>query len=87
MALHELTHNVWGPHDDNFKKLNSQLNREVASYEAAVKEGSHSLSGAVYEPDAASDESPVGTMTGGSNVLGGASSAPSTVEERRWGMG
>ncbi len=26
---HELTHNVWGDHDNNFKALCSQLNREV----------------------------------------------------------
>ncbi|KAM0746521.1 WLM-domain-containing protein [Meredithblackwellia eburnea MCA 4105] len=35
VLLHELTHNVWSPHDDNFKTLNSQLNREVTEYEAA----------------------------------------------------
>lgn len=28
VLLHELTHNVWSEHDNNFKQLNSQLNRE-----------------------------------------------------------
>lgn len=28
VLLHELTHNVWSDHDNNFKTLNSQLNRE-----------------------------------------------------------
>ena len=28
VLLHELTHNVWSEHDNNFKALNSQLNRE-----------------------------------------------------------
>jgi WLM domain len=27
--VHELTHNVWGDHDNNFKTLNSQLLRAV----------------------------------------------------------
>ena len=26
--VHELTHNVWGDHDNNFKTLNSQLLRQ-----------------------------------------------------------
>ncbi|KAJ2929671.1 hypothetical protein H1R20_g7430, partial [Candolleomyces eurysporus] len=45
VLCHELTHNVWGDHDNNFKELNSQLNREVAEYERAAIEGAHSLSG------------------------------------------
>lgn len=60
------------------------MNRQVASYEVAVKEGSHSLSGLVYEPDGEdSIGSPVGTMTGGTNVLGGVSSTPLSIEQRR----
>lgn len=93
VALHELTHNVWGAHDDNFKTLNSELNREVAEYEASVKQGSHALgySGGVYEGDGESDDVMVGGMIGGSNVLGaGPTSAGTsssqvqlTPEERR----
>lgn len=29
VLLHELTHNVWGDHDDNFHALNRQLNKDV----------------------------------------------------------
>lgn len=32
VLLHELTHNVWGKHDDNFYQLNRQLNQEVGKY-------------------------------------------------------
>lgn len=94
VALHELTHNVWGAHDDNFKTLNSQLNREVAEYEASVKQGSHSLGdaysgGDAYEGEA--DDVMVGGMIGGSNVLGGGAGSSTssslggslTAEERR----
>eukprot|EP01023_Acetabularia_acetabulum_P022416 TRINITY_DN2205_c0_g1_i3.p1 TRINITY_DN2205_c0_g1~~TRINITY_DN2205_c0_g1_i3.p1 ORF type:complete len:359 (-),score=57.07 TRINITY_DN2205_c0_g1_i3:328-1404(-) len=34
--IHELTHMVWGDHDINFKKLNSQLLKEVAEFEAST---------------------------------------------------
>jgi hypothetical protein len=33
--VHELTHNVWGRHDDNFKTLNSQLLRECVEAAAS----------------------------------------------------
>jgi len=49
---HELTHNIWGDHDNKFKELNSKLNKEVAEFERSVKEGTHSLMADrdVYEP-------------------------------------
>ncbi|KAF9525922.1 WLM domain-containing protein, partial [Crepidotus variabilis] len=54
VLCHELTHNTWGDHDENFKRLNSQLNREVAEYEKSVANGTHSLSGVsskdMYQP-------------------------------------
>jgi hypothetical protein len=31
--IHELAHNVYSEHDDDFKKLNSQLRREVADFD------------------------------------------------------
>ncbi|GAA6007915.1 hypothetical protein JCM10207_004922 [Rhodosporidiobolus poonsookiae] len=34
VLLHELAHNKWGPHDNNFKELNSLLNKEVAAFES-----------------------------------------------------
>ncbi|CAG8456244.1 17783_t:CDS:2 [Funneliformis caledonium] len=32
VLLHELVHNVWGDHDDNFHRLNRQLNKEVGKF-------------------------------------------------------
>ena len=32
VLLHELTHNVFGGHGNDFKELNSQLNKEVAAF-------------------------------------------------------
>ncbi|KAJ7186841.1 WLM-domain-containing protein [Mycena filopes] len=77
---HELAHNVWGPHDNNFKELNSQLNREVAEFERAAAEGTHRLhSGDMYEPEALENEA----LT--SHVLGGSSRSQNSdsAEERR----
>ena len=66
--------------------MNSQLNREVADFERAAIQGSHSLNGtgAVYEPNS---EAEVRTgLIGGTYVLGGDSSstqASDSREERR----
>ncbi|KAJ7629520.1 WLM-domain-containing protein [Mycena polygramma] len=77
---HELAHNVFGPHDNDFKELNSLLNREVAEFERAASEGTHRLqSGDIYEPDALENEA----LT--SHVLGGSSRSSNgdSIEERR----
>ncbi|KAJ6491579.1 WLM-domain-containing protein [Mycena vulgaris] len=78
---HELAHNVFGPHDNDFKELNSQLNREVAEFERAAVEGTHRLQGGdMYEPEALENAA----LT--SHVLGGRSRTsfePDSVEERR----
>ncbi|KAJ7912522.1 WLM-domain-containing protein [Mycena leptocephala] len=77
---HELAHNVFGPHDNDFKELNSQLNREVAEFERAAVEGTHRLqAGDIYEPDALEND----VLT--SHVLGGSSRSndSDSVEERR----
>ncbi|PFH50292.1 hypothetical protein AMATHDRAFT_48016 [Amanita thiersii Skay4041] len=54
VLCHELTHNIWSDHDENFKEFNSKLNREVAEFELNVTRGAHTLSGLgsddVYEP-------------------------------------
>ncbi|KAF5373334.1 hypothetical protein D9615_007380 [Tricholomella constricta] len=52
VLCHELTHNVWGDHDNNFKELNSKLNREVVEFERAAAQGTHYLHGGgdFYEP-------------------------------------
>ncbi|KAJ6632556.1 WLM domain-containing protein [Mycena sp. CBHHK59/15] len=83
ILCHELAHNVFTPHDNDFKELNSQLNREVAEYERAVAQGTHRLqSGDMYEPESLENEA----LT--SQVLGGGSRSRNSletdsVEERR----
>jgi len=71
VLCHELTHNVWGDHDDNFKALNSKLNREVAEYERHIAMNTHSLlgTGAVYQPSSAGDSDLIPETT--AHVLGG----------------
>ncbi|KAF8323530.1 WLM domain-containing protein [Cantharellus anzutake] len=83
VLLHELTHNVWGDHDDNFKTLNSLLNREMVEFETAAREGTHTLGpGPVYEPESVVPNR--GGLVGGTNVLGGnEGSGHLTIEERR----
>ena len=39
VLLHELAHNEWGDHDNNFKILNSQLNREVVELDWTKTKG------------------------------------------------
>ncbi|KAF7291497.1 Zinc metalloproteinase [Mycena kentingensis (nom. inval.)] len=76
---HELAHNVHGNHDEGFKQLNSQLNREVAEFERAAKEGAHRLfAGEVYEGE---DEDAELTA----HILGGSSSGleGDSVDDRR----
>jgi len=85
VLCHELTHNVWGDHDDNFKELNSQLNREVANFEISASEGTHYLSDPadIYQP---SSELPVVPEETNTYVLGGTgsrSSSSESAEERR----
>ncbi|KDR80828.1 hypothetical protein GALMADRAFT_241288 [Galerina marginata CBS 339.88] len=86
VLCHELTHNVWGDHDENFKALNSRLNREVAEFERSVKDGTHHLSGGpaydVYQPSLDLEgEARVYTLGGGAPSSGPLSSE--TQEERR----
>ncbi|KZP17568.1 WLM-domain-containing protein [Athelia psychrophila] len=83
VLCHELAHNVWGDHDDDFKELNSKLNKAVIEFERASAAGTHTLMGdvAVYEPPAELE------AAARANVLGG--SDPSrlylneSMEERR----
>ncbi|GAA5970855.1 hypothetical protein JCM11641_004482 [Rhodosporidiobolus odoratus] len=55
VLLHELTHNRYGDHDNDFKALNSQLNREVATFESSSDFES-------WDPAAASTSSPNTTV-------------------------
>ncbi|RPD52141.1 WLM-domain-containing protein [Lentinus tigrinus ALCF2SS1-7] len=86
VLCHELTHNVWGDHDNNFKELNSTLNKEVAEFERAQAAGTHYLGSAGFDaPQSALEAEAQAYVLGGSRVLGGAStsSATDSPEERR----
>ena len=104
MLLHELTHNVWGDHDNNvrhsfvfclklnpnqFKELNSQLNREVAAFERARREGAHTLVDVsdTWQPDPeleAQVEAGEAEVERMGHVLGGVGgTSDETAEDRR----
>ncbi|CAG7847900.1 SubName: Full=Uncharacterized protein {ECO:0000313/EMBL:CCA72615.1} [Serendipita indica DSM 11827] len=87
VLCHELTHNVWGDHDDNFKALNSRLNREVAEWEAHLKSNTHSMMGSTYEPSSVGNEMMAEASAVTAHVLGGSngttSSSALTAAERR----
>lgn len=56
--LHELTHNVWGPHDNNFKRLCSQLNVECGQFDwKRSGNGAQSLGGGGAVDESGGDES------------------------------
>lgn len=83
VLCHELAHNVWFDHSNNFKELNSKLNREVLEFEQRVRDGTHTLRADdnVYEPPAIEPE-----LEAHVHVLGGSGPAPASdesVEERR----
>ncbi|KAJ3569206.1 hypothetical protein NP233_g5201 [Leucocoprinus birnbaumii] len=78
VLCHELTHNVWGDHDENFKELNSKLNREVTQFERDQASGTHYLTSSadshgIYQPSSEL-EAEVQAY-----VLGGSSSTASTA--------
>ncbi|CAE6377403.1 unnamed protein product [Rhizoctonia solani] len=80
VLCHELTHNVYGGHGDDFKTFNSRLNREVVEYEQSVRAGSHRLSAGMRHNDRSANterEAVVNTF-----VLGGEIGPASTEESR-----
>ncbi|KAE9394650.1 WLM-domain-containing protein [Gymnopus androsaceus JB14] len=83
VLCHELTHNVWGDHDNNFKELNSLLNREVAEYESSVKAGTNVLGyeGDVYEPAGGAELH--SQVLGGSSRSGAGTILADSIDERR----
>ncbi|TEB33281.1 WLM-domain-containing protein [Coprinellus micaceus] len=85
VLCHELTHNVWGDHDNNFKELNSQLNREVVEFERASIEGTHSLSGDLGSIFPSVSSELEAEAEAEAYVLGGSSTslAADSQEERR----
>ncbi|KAH7918274.1 WLM-domain-containing protein [Leucogyrophana mollusca] len=81
VLCHELAHNVHGDHDNNFKELNSKLNREVAEFEAAAANGTHYLSDAVqgaYKPSSNEEAEALVHVLGGSG-----SGSGDSLEDRR----
>ncbi|KAH9913557.1 WLM-domain-containing protein [Epithele typhae] len=87
VLCHELAHNVWGDHDNNFKELNSTLNREVAEFERAQAAGTHHLGSASSfdGPRPALEAEAQEYSLGGAYALGGSgvSSDTDSPEERR----
>ncbi|KAF7969245.1 hypothetical protein HWV62_27892 [Athelia sp. TMB] len=82
VLCHELAHNVWGDHDNNFKELNSKLNKAVVEFERNSKAGVHSLlgDGAIYEPSAELEAEALELHT---HTLGGHDMAPRSPNESR----
>ncbi|KAG0213382.1 hypothetical protein BGX33_002937 [Mortierella sp. NVP41] len=81
VLLHELAHNVWSEHDDNFHALNRQLNKEVQQLDWTAQGGNRVSKGDYFDPlnglqgyhDDLEDHGGVDGQSwkGGSYVLGG----------------
>ncbi|KAF9928421.1 hypothetical protein FBU30_002379 [Linnemannia zychae] len=93
VLLHELAHNVWSEHDDNFHALNRQLNKEVQQLDWTANGGNRITNGDFFDPsnglqgyhDDLIDHGVDGqTWTGGSYVLGGGAikRGPETLSPR-----
>jgi len=84
VLCHELAHNVFSEHGEDFKTLNSTLNREVAEYERSVVRGTNRLveRGDVHDPVEAEAEAHVHVL-GGMMNLSSSSSSESPEERRR----
>ncbi|KAG6896216.1 hypothetical protein C0992_009684 [Termitomyces sp. T32_za158] len=85
VLCHELTHNVWGDHDNNFKELNSKLNREVADFERAAVNGTHYLSGNgdTYQPSSELEAEAQSYILGGMGSSSVGTASDESREERR----
>ncbi|CAG8635343.1 4090_t:CDS:2 [Dentiscutata erythropus] len=68
VLLHELTHNVWSEHDDNFHRLNRQLNKDISNEE-------------FYNPPE-EEEIDARSWEGGTYVLGGDPSRANAISRR-----
>ncbi|KAF9408994.1 hypothetical protein BGZ76_005759, partial [Entomortierella beljakovae] len=80
VLLHELAHNIWSEHDDNFHALNRQLNKEVQQLDWTAQGGASVSRGSFFDPanglsgyhDDLEDSGANGQVwQGGSFVLGG----------------
>ncbi|ORX54952.1 WLM-domain-containing protein [Hesseltinella vesiculosa] len=79
VLLHELTHNVWGDHDENFHKLNRQLNKDVITMDVTFGGRTLQAVGPHFEPE---EEEETG-LASGSHRLGGQGTIPISIAERR----
>ncbi|KAF9181855.1 hypothetical protein BGZ51_005135 [Haplosporangium sp. Z 767] len=50
VLLHELAHNVWSEHDDNFHALNRQLNKEVQKLDWTAQNGQRVSKDSFFDP-------------------------------------
>lgn len=79
VLLHELTHNVWGDHDDNFHALNRQLNKDVVNLDWTAY-GAHTLGqGDYYNPEEDEDMENDVTYEAGTYRLGAGSKSAVTA--------
>lgn len=84
---HELAHNVWGEHDQNFWKLCREIEAEVEKND--WRRGGHAVGAQeFYNPDdeGVDEEADEGGWEGGSYVLGGdgpSGTAPARLMDRR----
>ena len=81
---HELTHNVWGPHDRNFWDLCKKIEREVER-DDWTRGGRSVGNQEFYEPEEQEEVYDHGGWTGGEFVLGGGGSTGE--QTRTTGMG
>ncbi|RHZ69484.1 hypothetical protein Glove_283g40 [Diversispora epigaea] len=69
--LHELSHNVWGEHDENFHRLNRQLNEEVVSLDWTASGGNKISNEEFYNPSEGTEINNDQSFEGGTFTLGG----------------
>ncbi|KAI0036216.1 hypothetical protein K488DRAFT_41718 [Vararia minispora EC-137] len=77
VLCHDLTHNIRGDHDDNFKELNPRFNREILEFE----QNTHTLGGGGECQPSSELEAEARVYVLGESTM--APSANETVEERR----
>lgn len=76
---HELAHNVWGEHDQNFWKLCREIEKEVDQND--WRRGGHSVGGEEFynsQDEGVDEEADGGGWTGGEYTLGGSSASSSS---------
>ncbi|CAG8741896.1 31629_t:CDS:2 [Racocetra persica] len=81
VLLHELTHNVWSDHDDNFHRLNRQLNKDVVSMDWTASK-SYKVSSAEFYNPPEEEKIDAHSWEGGTYVLGGNSTRTNVLSKR-----